>query len=106
MNLGLPTRTRERLHNAADHARDVLDTGMAMSSERARTYADLGLAQLERARAHLPVAFQRPSTPMVLSALGAGLLIGLFLGGKASHAVEDISEGVKDATRRRRLRTH
>ena len=103
MNLALSTRAREKLHNVADYAKDALDTGAHITGEKARAYAALGLAQLQRARGQLPVQLQRPSTPMVLGALGVGLVIGLLLGGKATHAIEDIADANKGAARRRRL---
>jgi hypothetical protein len=107
MKIGLSPRARERIqsaaHNAADHAKDAFDTGAHVAAEKAKAYSDLGIAQLSRVRDRLPVQFQRPSTPMVLTALGTGLLLGLLLGGKASHAIEDLGDERKSAMRRRRL---
>jgi len=103
MNIDLTSRARDRIQTVADHAKDALDSGLAIAGNRAKSYANLGAARLERARDHLPTSLRQPSTTMVLTALGAGLLIGLLLGGKASSAIGDLSEAGKDAVRRRRL---
>ena len=96
-------QTRERLRGVADHARDALDSGIAIAGNRAKSYASIGANQLERARNHIPQGLRQPSMTMVLTALGAGLLVGLLFSGKATRAIGDLSETGKDALRRRRL---
>jgi hypothetical protein len=107
MIIGLSPRARDRIQsvaqNAADYAKDAFDTGAHVAGEKAKAYSDIGIARLQRVRGQLPAQFQRPSTPMVLTALGAGLLLGLLLGGKASHALEDLGDERKSSMRRRRL---
>jgi hypothetical protein len=96
-------RIRDRAQTVAEKAKDALDSGLAIAGERARTYADRGVIQLERARSHLPRQMRRPSMTMVVTALGAGLLLGLLVSGKARGAISDLSGAGKDAIRRRRL---
>jgi len=94
---------RDRIQNAADFAKDALDSGLAIAGDKARSYASLGVRELERARGRLPESFQRPSLTMVLTALGAGVVLGAILGATAPKAIDNISSSGKDAIRRRRL---
>ena len=99
----MAVQTREQLRTVAGSARNALDNSIAIVGEKAKSYASKGAARLGRARDRIPTQLRKPSMTMVLTALGAGLLAGLLLSGKATRAVGDLSEAGKDALRRRRL---